>query len=165
VTGRKQVTRARARPEQTYQRVERIVGMMRRGEWQRGESAPVLAEEWGLVTATVEGLAVEASRVVAREVTDPERVKVDVSTILMRDIERASAVASFGDVARIGDVVTRIVGARAPEKHDHRHVVYEGMTPAQTLDAVRAHIVKLQALEQRLVEQAVPALVAHAVDE
>ncbi len=114
----KQVTRARARPEDTYQRVERIVGMMRRGEWRRGESAPELAGEWSLAVATVEGMAAEASRIVSREVTDPDRVKVDVSTILLRDIERASSAAEFGDVARLGDVVTRIVGARSPERKE-----------------------------------------------
>jgi hypothetical protein len=144
----KAVTRARARPEETYQRVERIVGMMRRGEWRRGESAPELAEEWGLVTATVEGLAVEASRVVSREVTDPDRVKVDVSLVLMRDLERASAAAEFGDVARIGDVVTRIVGARAPEKVEH--TVYAAMQPAQMLDALDAQIAKLQDVRVKL---------------
>ncbi len=139
--------------------------MMRRGEWRRGESGDVLAKEWGLAPATVRELSAEASRIVSREVTDPDRVKVDVSTILMRDIERASEAASFGDVARLGDVVTRIVGARVPERVDHRHVHYEGMPPAQVLDAVRAQIAKLQELERKLSAQAVPALVAHAEDE
>lgn len=156
----KQVTRARARPEESYQRVEWIVGMMRRGEWRRGESAGPLADEWGLAIATVEGIAAEASRVVAREVTDPERVKVDVSTVLMKDLERASACAEFGDVARIADVVTRIVGARAPEKHEH--TVYAGMAPAQMLDVLDAQIAKLQAARSTLlakmnVVQALPA--------
>lgn len=92
--------------------------MMQRGEWRRGDSAPLLAAEWGLATATVEGLSAEASRIVAREVSDPERVKVDVSTVLLRDIHRASEACEFGDVARLADVVTKIIGARAPEKHE-----------------------------------------------
>ncbi len=154
---------ARATPDVTYQRVERMVGMMRRGEWVRGESSDVLAAEWGLAPVTVRELAGEASRIVAREVTDPDRVKVDVSTILMRDIERASAAADFGNVARIGDVVTRIVGARAPEKVEH--TVYAAMQPAQQLEAVRVQIAKLQEVERRLAAQVVPALDAHVVDE
>lgn len=157
----KPLTRARATPEVTYQRVERIVGMMRRGEWRRGESGEELAEEWSLADATVRELAAEASRIVSREVTDPDRVKVDVSTILLRDIERASAAAEFGDVARLGDVVTRIVGARAPEKVEHTH--YAAMQPAQMLDALDAQIAKLQDARVRLLARLniVQALPAH----
>lgn len=157
----KQLPRARATPEQTYQRVERIVGMMRDGSWVRGASADLLAEEWGLASVTVRELAGEASRIVAREVTDPERVKIDVSTILMRDIERASVAADFGNVARIGDVVTRIVGARAPEKVEHT-ATYAAMRPPEMLQAVEAQIAKLQAVRSRILEgmnvvQALPA--------
>lgn len=147
----KPVTRARATPDETYRRVERIVGMMRRGEWKRGETAAILAEDWDLAENSVEHLAAEASRVVAREVVDPEGVKVDVATILLKDLERASAVSAFGDVARLGDVVTRIVGARAPEKVEH--TVYAAMQPPQMLEAVQAQIAKLRTVEARLLAQ------------
>lgn len=92
--------------------------MMRRLEWSRGESAPVLAKEWGLATATVEALAAEASRVVAREVTNPEELQVEVATVLRENLHRASKAGEFNAVAKLGDVVTRIIGARAPEKHE-----------------------------------------------
>lgn len=130
----------RVAPTTVAERVERIAGMMRRNEWVRGQSAGPLAAEWGLAENTVTQLASEASRVVAREVTDPQRVKEDVSIILMRDIERASAAAEFGDVARIADVVTKIVGARAPERHEHAHIVaqYEQLPVASRLERARA---------------------------
>lgn len=154
------VTRARATPGEKAQRIERIVGMMRRGEFKRGETAAVLAEEWGLSLSAVEDMTAEASRVVLREVTDPERVKGDVAVVLMRDIERASAAAEFGDVARIADVVTKIVGGRAAEKADPG--LPADMTPEQMLQIVDERIAKLtsfrtQLLERMGVVQALPA--------
>lgn len=120
---RKEVTRARATPADTAERVERIVGMMHAGTWERGVSAPELAEEWGLAVATVEGLSAEASRVVAREVTDVELVTETVSATLARTMGKAENAGEFGDVARIADVWTKILGARAPEKHEHKVAV------------------------------------------
>lgn len=148
----KAVTRARASPQETAGRVEAIVGLMRSGQWQRGLTAPVLAEQWGLATATVEGLAAEASRVVAREVTDPERVKVDVSTVLLRDLHRASEVSEFGDVARIGDVLTKIVGARAPERKEVAVVVaqYEALPPKDRASWLREKAARLLEEADRL---------------
>ncbi len=142
----------RVTPPVVADRVERIVGMMQRGEWRRGESAPELAAEWGVATNTVEQLSSEASRVVAREVSDPDRVKVDVSTVLMRDLNRASACADFGSVARIGDVVTRIVGARAPERHEHAVVVakYEALQPRQRAQWLRDRAATMLAEADRL---------------
>lgn len=155
------VTRARATPLEKAQRVERIVGMMRRGEFRRGETAGQLAEEWGLSLSALEDMTAEASRTVLREVTDPDKVKGDVAVVLMRDIERASAAAEFGDVARIADVVTKIVGGRAPEKHEHT-VVPPNMTPEDTLAMLDDRIAKLTKLRTELVErmgvvQALPA--------
>ena len=148
----KQVTRVRATPSETAQRVERIAGMMRRNEWRRGETAPELGSEWGLATATVEGLAAEASRVVAREVTDPDRVKEDVSMVLSRDVHRASEAAAFGEVARLADVWTRIVGARAPERHEHAVVVakYEALQPKQRAQWLRDRAATMLAEADRL---------------
>lgn len=114
----KAVTRSKSTPAETAARVERIAGMMRSLEWVRGKSAPVLAKEWKLATATVEALAAEASRVVSREVTDPEAFKVEVATVLRENLYRASNAGEFNAVAKLGDVVSRIVGARAPEKHE-----------------------------------------------
>jgi hypothetical protein len=99
------------------ERIERIVAMMFALEWERGRSAPVLAQEWGLAVATVEGHAAEASRIVARSVADVDAVKADVAVTLLENLKRASSARKFGDVAKLGDVVTRVLGARAPEQH------------------------------------------------
>lgn len=129
----KAVTRQRATPTTVSERVERIAGLMRRLEWQRGETAPVLAKEWGLAVNTVEQLASEASRMVAREVTDPDGLKVEVASVLRANLHRASQAGEFKAVASLGDVVTRIVGARAPERHEHAHVVahFDALPPPE----------------------------------
>ena len=92
--------------------------MMTLMQWRRGETAAELAEEWGVATNTVEQLAAEASRIVARAATDPKRVTEDVSVVLSRDLHRASEAAEYGAVAKIADTWTRIVGARAPERSE-----------------------------------------------
>ena len=90
--------------------------MMRRGLWVRGTTAPVLAKRWGVSVTRVEDISAEASRMIAREIQDPERVKVDVSTVLLQNLHRASEAREFTAVAKLGDVVTRVLGARAPER-------------------------------------------------
>ena len=81
-----------------------------------------------------------------------QRVKVDVSAVLMRDIHRASAAADFSSVARIGDVVTKITGGRAPERHEHAVVVakFEALPREQKIQAIDERIAKLQAARAAL---------------
>lgn len=152
MTQRDKALTRKATPAETAERVERIVGMMRRNEWVRGESAYPLAEEWGLAPNTVTQLASEASRVVAREVTDPQTVTETVAVVLARDIERASAAAEFRSVASIADVWTKITGARAPERHEHAHVVaqFEAMPPKGRASWLRERAAALLAEADRL---------------
>jgi len=141
----KPAKRQRATPATTAERVERIMEMMHAMQWRRGESAPDLAEEWGLAVNTVEQLASEASRAVARAATDPQRVTEDVSVVLSRDLHRASESAEYGAVAKIADTWTRIVGARAPERHVVAHVQAPQDAPGELAEVEAA----IEALERR----------------
>lgn len=140
------VTRARAAdtPEMVI-RVEHIADMMRTGLWVRGQSAIPLAKEWGVAVATVERYSAEASRVVAREVQDPEALKTEVATVLRENLHRASRASEYKAVASLADVVTKITGARAPERHEHAHVVasYEAMPAADKSKWLRAKAAEL----------------------
>ena len=151
-TADKAVTRARATPAETAERVEEIADMMRTGMWVRGMSAPTLAERWGLATATVEALSAEASRVVAREVKDPEALKTEVATVLRENLHRASRASEYKAVASLADVVTKIMGARAPERHEHAHVVasYEAMPAVEKVKWLRTKAAELAAEADRL---------------
>lgn len=135
---RKSLARVRGEAPPTAERVEVIADLMRRGQWPKGY-AEVLAEEWGLTEAAVKRLSAEASRVVAREVTDPEKLKVDVATVLVANLHRASDAGEYKAVASLGDVVTKIIGARAPERHEVAMVVarYESMPRADRVRWLR----------------------------
>lgn len=148
----KLVPRMRVSPGEHAQRLDRIVGMMRSGTFVRGVTAPELAAEWGMTVGSVQNMTAEASRMVLREVTDPDRVKGDVATVLMRTLEKAEAAAEFGDVARIADVVTKITGGRAPERHEHAVIVaqYERMPAKQRAEWLRSRAATMLAEADRL---------------
>ena len=58
-------SRARAKPvapEEKRSRLERVIAMMARGAFKRGETDAELAEEWGVSIETAQGIAAEASR-------------------------------------------------------------------------------------------------------
>lgn len=107
---------ARARTILTVeQRVAHIVGMMERFEWERGKSAPVLAESWGLATATVEGHAAEAHR---RVVADPDEVRRDITVGAKQLMKRAIATGDCQGWKAVGDLLASVSGAKAPEKRE-----------------------------------------------
>lgn len=111
-------TRARTRkapPAETEQRVQHIIEMMSLGEWLRGQTITVLAAEWGISESRVKDLSAEAWRRVCATADDAHTIRPTIAGSLMVALERAMAAGRYGDVARLADVWTRIVGARAPE--------------------------------------------------
>lgn len=160
------VARARAEagtPDVVAQRVEEIIGLMRSGDYVTGETCVLLAEKWNLSVSTVQNYTAEASRAIARLVTDPVAVKEHVATTLDRVMSKAERAGEFGDVARLGDVFTRIVGAREPEKKqlDVNVQQYAQLPPHKKIEVLDAQIAKLQAARAALLKQGsitVPAL-------
>lgn len=142
---------------------------MQRDEWSKDKQA-LLAAEWKVKPSTVEQMASEASRRVvflASLVTDPERLKADVSSVLMRSLHSAAEKGSHSDVARVGDIVTRIVGARAPERKDLRLEMseLEALSPPALLAKLRAQRARLDEAIAKL-EAEHPELEArHEVNE
>ena len=108
----------------TEQRIAHIMGMMRRWEWKRGESGPVLAERWGLSVDRVKDLAAEASKRVLAEVTDPALVSGTVGMALQRVLDEG--MEATGDAKWHGRKLAvesskawaQIVGAMAPQRVD-----------------------------------------------
>lgn len=116
-------TRAdQATPSVTEGRVQTIMAMMRDLSWDRGTSGEALADEWNLSPATVKTMSAEAWRRVCSE-TDAEKVRMDLGTLLVHDAHRASMAREWGDEARLADVASKVLGARAPEKHQVAVVV------------------------------------------
>jgi len=129
-----------ATPDLTAERVDHIADLMRRLAWERGHTATLLAAEWGLAVSTVENYAAEAWRRVAAGVKDPEVLRDDVSVFLRARLAKADSDKSVGILS---DVLTRIQGARAPEKIEHM-VRVEGMPPAAVLARIDEAIARLQ---------------------
>lgn len=101
--------------------VEAIIVMMRNGQWTRGVSGPEYATKHALNAKTVSGYADEAWRAVSREVTDPAQVTKVIAASLAARLTNADN----RDAARLADVWSRVVGARAPERHEVAMVVAE----------------------------------------
>lgn len=99
------------------ERIDLIEGLMRRAAWQRGRSNRQLAAQWGVSVGTVDDYAAEAGRRVRAEVLDPDTVSETVSAALSTIVREALAEKDRRSVIQAADTWTRIVGARAPERH------------------------------------------------
>ncbi len=95
-------------------RLAHIVGMMERLEWQRGKSAPMLAEQWGLAVGTVENDSAEASR---RVTADASEVRRDITLGGRRLLKEALENGQARDFATIGKLLADVSGANAPQQH------------------------------------------------
>lgn len=98
------------------ERVGHIVGMMERLEWERGRSAPRLAEQWGLAKDTVEGHAAEAHRLVTADKDEAIRDITAGARSLMRQALQAGDQRAFAAVANL---LADVSGAKAPVKQEH----------------------------------------------
>lgn len=135
----------RAKKPEVAERITVIADLMRTLAWRRGVSNRELATRWGVSIDAVNDYATTASHVVRSEVTNPEEVSHTVATTLAENLRRASDAAEYGDVAKIADVWTRIVGARAPEKREVAVVVasYEALPTPQRAVWLRERAQKL----------------------
>jgi len=102
-----------ARTAVTERRIAHIADKMRRLEWQRGKSGPIVAKRWRLSRSTVEKLAAEAGRRVRAEIVDPEAVTLTITAALDRTLRDALADGDRRTVVRVADVWARIAGATA----------------------------------------------------
>lgn len=126
------VTRARATPAEVASRVESIVAIMKAGTWQPGASGPILAEDWGLPLTTIEHYAAEAWRRVCAGADDAAAARPTIAGTLATSLAQAAAAREYKAVASLADVWSKVVGARAPERHEHAVVVaqYEALPPS-----------------------------------
>lgn len=148
----KGITRARARRDDVDERVSHIEDLMRDLAWVRGKTNRALAEEWGCSVDAVNDYAAEAGRRLRSEVTDASEVTATVAATLRANLAQASEAREFKAVASLADVWTKIVGARAPERHEHAVVVaqYERMPPKQRAEWLRDRAATMLAEAERL---------------
>lgn len=126
----KLVTRARATSTlQLAARINALADFMRTGQWIRGKSSAVFAEQWGLTVGTVENDAAEAWRRVCHEANDAGKMRPTIAGTLAVSLAQAAEEREYKAVAALGDTLSKVVGARAPERHEHAVVVaqYEAL--------------------------------------
>tara|TARA_R110000868_G_scaffold344717_2_gene605835 strand:- start:969 stop:1514 length:546 start_codon:yes stop_codon:yes gene_type:complete len=99
------VTRARARPVAPVgARVEEVAALMRAMAYRRGSTDRELAAKWKVSLDVAQRITAEASRVVARELRDPDRLAVTIGTRLeaiMLDGEDRDAVNAASVAAKL----------------------------------------------------------------
>lgn len=133
-------------------RVDQIADLMRRGQWDRGVSGQPLAEAWGLELKTVELHAAEAWRRVCSEADDAAEARPTIAGTLATSLAQAAASREYKAVASLADVWSKVVGARAPERHEHAVVVaqYEALPRAGKAQWLRERAAALIAEADRL---------------
>lgn len=109
----------RATRDEVDERIAIVEGLMRRAQWERGRSNRLLAKQWGCSIDAVNDYAAEAGRRVRADLTDREEVQITVCAALSTVVREGLRDGDRSSVVRAGDVWSRIVGARAPEKHEH----------------------------------------------
>jgi hypothetical protein len=112
--------------------VDAIVCIMRAGRWVPGESGKALAESWGLPLTTIEHYTKEAWRRVCAEANDAVEARPTIAGTLATSLAQAAEEREYKAVASLADVWSKVVGARAPERHEHAVVVanYEALPPS-----------------------------------
>ena len=111
----RQVRRARATPAApsvVAGRVEEAAALMRSLTYRRGVTDRELAAKWRVALQTVQNITAEASRVVARELRDPDRVEVTVGTRL----EQVVLEGDDRDAVSAASVLAKLRGLNAAER-------------------------------------------------
>lgn len=96
---------------------------MRMGLWTPGKSGPMYAKKWKIPLTRVEHYSAEAWRRLRSMVSDTEDLQPEVSAILFEALQRARTLYKFDSIAKLADVLSKVSGARAAEKHEYAHVV------------------------------------------
>lgn len=98
-------------------RVEQAAALMRTLKYQRGVTDRELAAAWGVSLATAQGVTAEASRVVARELRDPDRALSVVGTRL----EQVMLTGDDRDAVSAASVAAKLLGLNAAERVEVSH--------------------------------------------
>lgn len=102
------------------ERIDYIVELMRTLVFRRGRTTRMLAQEWKLSLGTVRDDAAEASRIVRREMMEPDTVAVDVGLALQEVMEGALDDGDRRHVIAAAKVWADISGASAPQRIEHK---------------------------------------------
>lgn len=116
------------------ERTAYIADVMASLNWERGKTAKVLADVWGVSKSTVENYSAEASRRVTGDAEDARR---DISAGCRKLFREAveGGVDRAKEAKAVGELWASVSGAKAPERHQ---IGTLEATPEAAAAAVRA---------------------------
>lgn len=134
------------------QRIAVIATMMREGRWSRGETADVLAVEWELSPSTVRDYSAEAWRRVCAAADDATTMRPTIAGTLAVALAQSAEARDHSSTAKLGDTLSRVIGARAPERHEVAVVIakYESWPKGERVKWLRERAEELRAEADRL---------------
>jgi len=106
----------------TAERIRIIADIMNMGLWRPGPSGEGLAAEWGVSISRVQQLAAEAWRNVCAASDDAAKLRPQLAGGLFVLFEQARAARKYDAAAKLADVLSKITGARAVERHEFAHI-------------------------------------------
>ena len=129
----------------TQAKVDEICELMRNCEFRTGKTIKELAKKWDLSVSTVKEYSAEASKIVRKELTDPDRVFSIVGPALEEAILDAKKSRDFRQLAQLARVFADITGASAARRVDVGvHQDLNGMTQAQLALEAEKELTKMR---------------------
>lgn len=140
------MTKKKTEPGIVEARVQELMNVMSLQLWDKGKSAKVYAKKWGLTEQRVWELSAEAWRRVCAASDDAEEVRPKLAGGLYAIFETARERGQFDPAIKAADVLSKITGARAAERHEYAHVVaqYDSLDNAAKLAYLRNLIKEAQ---------------------
>lgn len=141
------------------ERLEYIVDIMKSGKWQRGITHVAVASHFGISESTAVQDASEAWRIICREANNPKAMQPEIAGILRTNLIKADAMYDgkdkFNSIAKLADTYSKVVGARAPDKHEHTHsvVAFESLDLPGKVQWLNERIDRLTAARDKLLAE------------
>ena len=102
--------------------VQELMGVMSLHLWEKGKSSKVYAKKWGVTEQRVWELSAEAWRRVCAASDDADEVRPKLAGGLYAIFETARERGQFDPAIKAADVLSKITGARAAEKHEWANI-------------------------------------------
>lgn len=135
------------------QRINFILGMMRNSQWSTDVVA-IYKDEWNISEPELLRLVGEAWRRFCLEANQPDEMRPEIAGLLRKNILKADQLNHFKVVGTLADVWSKVIGARAPERHEHAVVVaqFDSLSKQGKVVWLEERIAKLEEAKRALLE-------------
>lgn len=131
----------------TLAHIEEACEDMRNCTFRTGKTIKLYAKKWELSISRVKEITAEASKIVRKELTDPDRVFSILGPALEEAILDCKSSRDFRQLAQLARVYADITGASAPRKIDHAVSNLQGLTREELLLEAKREMAMLEAVD------------------